>query len=174
MYRIRFIIMMIRLFLKKPIKITDTFDLHFWVIPFVDTDFTRLFTQTYAAWMGLARWFCVFGTELRGPAIKNKWAPVTTAETFTYKKSIKAFSRVILRTRLVGWDDERFYVEHLFIVNGETKGHCYLEGLIRSPQKIMKPGDVYKEAGMVQESIPYPKDLKIWIEHLRALEWPQR
>lgn len=168
MYRLRFIWIILKSFFSKTQRINELFTLRFRVIPFIDTDFTRMFTHAYGAFMGLARWHYVFSSELRLVAIKNKWAPVTTAETMTYRKSVKAFSLVTLQTRLIAWDEERFYLEHRFVVKGKTTAHCLLEGLIRSPQAILKPGDVFKASGLQEQSPEFPEDLKKWISFLKS------
>src|SRR5687767_8174003 len=105
MYRLRFIYVLLKSLLSKKRNLLDDFELHFIAIPLIDTDFTRLFTQTYALYMSLARWNFLFNSEFRTVALKKAWVPVTTAETMTYRKSVKAFDRVTLVTRLLHWND---------------------------------------------------------------------
>ncbi len=167
MYRLRFIKVMLSCFFSKPKKIYDVFELHFIAIPFLDTDVTRLFTQTYMSLMGLARWHFVFASNLGKIALKNKWAPVTTSDTVTYKRSITAFSKITLKTKLIAWDEQRFYLEHTFFSKGKLTAQCYVEGLIRAPHGIMRPGDVFDAAGMNETALPFPEDLKKWTEFLR-------
>ncbi len=167
MYRLRFIWIILKSFFSKPKKINEIFNLNFRVIPLIDTDFSRMFTHSYSAFMALGRWHYVFDSELKSVAIRNKWAPVTTSETMTYEKSIKAFSKVTLQTKLIAWDAQRFYLQQTFFVKGQVKAQCLLEGLIRSPQAILKPGDVFMAAGMNEASPEFPEDLKKWISFLK-------
>lgn len=167
MYRIRFFWILFKSLFSKPKPIHSVFELNFRVIPLLDTDFSRLFTHAYSAFMALGRWHYVFDSQLRRVAIRNKWAPVTTSETITYQKSIKAFSKVTLQTKLIAWDEQRFYLQQTFWVKGQVKAQCLLEGLIRSPQAILKPGDVFKAAGMNEASPEFPEDLKKWVAFLR-------
>lgn len=166
MYRLRFIWIILKSFFSKPKSIRSTFELKFRVIPFLDTDFSRMFTHAYSAFMALGRWHYVFDSELRRVAIRNKWAPVTTSETMTYRKSIKAFSKVTLQTQLIAWDEQRFYLQQTFLVKGEVKAQCLLEGLIRSPKAILKPVNVFSAAGMSEASPEFPEDLKKWVAFL--------
>lgn len=160
MYRFRFFWILFKSLFSKPKPIRSIFELKFRVLPFLDTDFSRMFTHTYSAFMALGRWHYVFDSELRRVAIRNKWAPVTTSETMTYKKSIKAFSKVTLQTKLIAWNEHRFYLEQTFLVKGQIRAQCLLEGLIRAPQSILKPGDVFAAAGMNEASPEFPKHLK--------------
>lgn len=164
MYRLRFIVVILQSLLSKKKGLLDDFELRFWAIPLVDTDFNRLFTQTYALYMGLARWNFLFNSEFRTVAVNKAWVPVTTAETMTYTRSVKAFDRVRLVTRLIHWNDRRFYLEHIFYVNNKEYAHTYVEGLVRSPQGHLKPYEVFKELGVTKEPPPLPEALQGWID----------
>ena len=113
--------------------------------------------------MGLARWNLVFNSEFRTAALKKGWVPVTTKETIKYKKSIRAFQKVTLTTRLLFWNEKRFYHEHVFSVKGEVKAICYLEGLLRSPKGILKPNEAFSVLGVDLISPEIPEDIKGWI-----------
>ncbi|MEM6298008.1 MAG: thioesterase family protein [Bacteroidota bacterium] len=163
MYRLRFIFVIIKSFLSKKKALNDPFVLNFRVIPFLDTDVILLFTQTYSQYMGLARWNLVFNSEFRTAALKRGWIPVTTKETIKYKKPIKALERVKLTTRLLFWDDRRFYHEHIFYVKGEVRAICFIEGMLRSPKGHLKPNEAFEKLGVKLESPPIPEDLASWI-----------
>ena len=164
MYRIRFIFVLLKSLLSKPKALSDDFELTFWAIPLIDTDYSRLFTQTYALYMGLARWNFLFNSEFKTAALKKAWVPVTTAETMVYGRSIKAFSHVKLVTRLVHWNDRRFYLEHIFYVKGDVYAHTYVEGLVRSPSGHLKPKEAFATLGITRESPPMPEKLQGWVD----------
>jgi hypothetical protein len=48
-------------------------------------NFNRMFTHSYALFMGLARWHLLFGSQFRNLAVRHKWAPVTTCEVINYR-----------------------------------------------------------------------------------------
>lgn len=168
MYRLRFIYVILKSLLSKPKGLLDTFELHFTALPLIDTDYTRLFTQTYALYMGLARWNFLFNSEFKNVALKKAWVPVTTAETITYKKSVKAFDRVTLQTRLLHWNEHRFYLEHVFVVKGQVCAHTFIEGLVRSPKGHLKPTEVFQELGVLRQSPPLPEKMRGWVESLQV------
>ncbi len=163
MYRLRFLKTMTLAWLFKARGLLDSFELNFWVVPFIDTDFSRLFTQTYSIYMALGRWHFIFNSVFRNVALKKAWVPVTTAETITYKKSIKAFSRVRLKTQLLCWDENRFYLEQSFYVADQLCAHALLEGLIRGPKGILKPNEVFQHLGLEQQSPEFPAQVQKWI-----------
>ena len=150
-------------FLYKKKKLSEDFKLKFWAIPLLDTDVSRLFTQTYALYMGLARWNLLFNSEFRNAALKHAWVPVTTKETINYKKSVRAFDRITLITRIVFWNERRFYMEHIFYVKKEICAIAYVEGLVRGPKGHLKPIEAFKTMGVERESAALPENLKGWI-----------
>jgi acyl-CoA thioesterase FadM len=163
MYRLRFIFVMISSFLSKKKELSADFTLKFTAIPFLDTDVFYLFTQTYGQYMGLARWNLLFNSEFRTAALKKGWVPVTTKETISYKRPIKAFERITLVTRIVHWNDRRFYIEHLFYVKGEIRSITYVEGLVRGPKGHLQPNEAFKEMGVIRESPQLPINMQGWL-----------
>lgn len=168
MYRIRFFLLLLQCLLTRTQGLLEDFKVSFLALPFIDTDVSRLFTQTYATYMGLCRWHFVFHSEFRNLALKKAWVPVTASETMEYKRSIKAFSRVQVTTKLLCWNEKRFYLEQTFSVKGNVHARAYLEGLIRGPKGHLKPPEVFKELGVEQDSPPMPEYLKLWISSKEA------
>lgn len=164
MYRLRFIIVMVKSFLSKKKNLSEVFILKFWAVPILDTDLSLLFTQTYNQYMGLARWNLLFNSEFRTQALKKAWIPVTTKETIAYKRSIRAFERVSLQTRIVHWNNRRFYIEHIFYVKKEIRAIAYVEGLVKGPHGHLKPNEAFRAMGITRESTPIPKNLQGWID----------
>ena len=168
MYRLRFIYVLLKSIVSPSKNLLSDFTLDFMAVPLIDTDYTRLFTQTYSLYMGLARWNFLFNSEFKTAALKKAWVPVTTSETITYKKSIKAFSHVKLVTRMLHWNERRFYLEHVFYVNGQVCAHAYVEGLVRSPAGHLKPTEVFTALGITRESPPMPEKMQGWVNMLSA------
>ena len=131
----------------------------FFALPLIDTDVSRLFTQTYALYMGLCRWHFMFSSPFRGAALKRGWVPITTAETITYKRAIKAFSFVTVQTKMLCWTEKRFYLEQVFLVGGELHARCVLEGMIRGPKGVLAPPEAFGELGYSEKSPPVPEEV---------------
>lgn len=155
MYRVRFLLMIMRCLIGATAPVEKERCLSFRAIPFIDTDITRMFTHSYALFMGLARWHLLFGSQFRKLALRHKWAPVTTGEIINYRRSIRAFQKFELRTRVIYWDENRFYVEQSFNVTGQMFVSALVEGLVRSPHGVLEPGEVFAKAGY-EGPVPEP------------------
>jgi hypothetical protein len=150
MYRVRFLILLARCFIEPMLPVNAKRSLRYRAIPLIDTDFTRMFTHSYATFMGLARWHLLFGSEFRGLAVRNRWAPVTTSEITSYRKSVRGWQAFNLETRIVFWDEACFYVEHLFVTDNVIHVRALVEGIVRGPSGILRPNDVFAAAGFTR------------------------
>jgi acyl-CoA thioesterase FadM len=173
MYRVRFLLIILKCLISATARVDREGCLSFRPMPLIDTDFTRMFTHSYALFMGLARWHLLFGSELRNVAVRHKWAPVTTCEVITYKRSIRAFQKFELRTRVIHWDEDRFYVEQSFDVSDQTFVSALVEGLVRGPQGVLKPGDVFAKAGYEGPAPELSEEMKERIAYLKKSSLPR-
>lgn len=162
MYRLRFLWIMLKCFLTKPKGLMEPYDLHFYAMPFIDTDVTRLFTHAYASMTALGRWHYVFASDFRSIALKRKWLPVTIAETLRFKRSVRWGEKVTMRTEVVGWNEKAFFLRQTFFVRDEERAVCYTEGIVRSPQGPLRPGQVFATSGIELASPPLPEEVARW------------
>lgn len=88
-------------------------------------------------------------TGLARTMLKEKWQPVITEHTMTYKKPLTLFQKYDVKMEITDWDDRVFYMTHTFIVGdkvvaeGRSKGAVIgaVEGKKRkgiiSPEAVM-------------------------------------
>ena len=167
MYRLRFLFLIIRCLITSPVELLSKRKLRFLALPFIDTDVTRVFTHSYSIFMALARWDLMFGSEFRPLAIKNKWVPITTAETITYRRSIQAFERFEVVTEIVHWDEQRFYIEHRFMCKGKLCLRALVEGMIRGPDGVIGPQEMFTQTGDIGQLPEISEQLHMEIEALQ-------
>jgi len=145
--------MLVRCWVQPLLPLDVPRSLRFRALPVFDTDIVRMFTHSYAAFMGLARWHLLFGSEFRAFAWRNKWAPVATSEVINYKKSIRTWQAFELRTRIVYWDEARFYIEHSFTTGDAVCVRALVEGLVRGPDGVLHPGEVFGALGVAAATL---------------------
>ncbi len=75
---------------------------------------------------------------------KRRLYPVIAAESIQFRKSLKPFRRYEIRTRLLGWDDRFFYVEHRFTRSGTDHALAVLKVAIVGASRP-KPVEVLRE-----------------------------
>jgi acyl-CoA thioesterase FadM len=73
----------------------------------------------YLSLMDIGRLDLTVRAGLAKEMIRRRWMPVLAGVTIRFRKSLQPWQRYELRTRIVSWDEEWFYMEQRF-VRGET------------------------------------------------------
>ncbi len=84
--------------------------------------------------------------------LKRRWLPIASAVEVTYIRSIRAFQKYRLRTRLLTWDEKYWYAEHRFEVRGKLRAILNIRGVFVSGHMIIPMPDIM---GLTGES-PLP------------------
>lgn len=152
MYRIRLFLLIIQCLLGQERSFATHRTLTFRAMPLFDTDVTKMFTHGYGRFMELGLWNLLLSSDLRKIAFQKKLAPTTSNEIFSYKKSIRAFQKLELTTKLVHWDERTFYLEHVIRSDdGSVCATAIVTGVMRSPKGVVRPADIIREAGLKVE-----------------------
>ena len=108
-----------------------------------DLDFNRHMTNgRYLTIADLSRIDLFLRTGLVKVMLKEKWAPVITEHTMTYKRSLRLFQRFDLVMQLTHWDERCFYMSHQFIVDDRIVAHGTAVGVIRNRDGVVPPETV--------------------------------
>ena len=157
MYRVRFLLMIMRCLISATAPVERERCLSFRAIPF-DTDVTCMFTHSYALLMGLARWHWLFSSQFRKLALqlalRDKWVPVTTGEIINYRKSIRAFQKFELRPESFIGTKTAFTSNSLSTSPVKCLSVRWFKGS-RRPQGVFEPGELFAQAGY-EGPVPEP------------------
>ena len=91
--------------------------------------------------------------------------PVAANVTMSYRKSLQAWQRFVLETKIVGYDDKCVFVEQRFVVGGEI----YARGYIRA--RFMKRGSgpvAVAELAELMGVDPSEAQLPLWLARWAA------
>lgn len=73
---------------------------------------------------------------------KEKWAPIISAHTMDYKRSLKLFQRFEAVMQLTHWDDRHFYMSHQFLSGERLVAEGTSVGVIRGREGVIAPARV--------------------------------
>ena len=122
----------------------------------------------FLSFMDAARMDLLSRTRLIGPLLKRRWRPLMGGVVVRYRRSILPLRRFSVRSRIAGWDEKWFYVEHVVERNGGVCAHAYVRTLIRtSENRNVSPSDVLALIG--QQDVPAPA-LPEFVSQWRAME----
>lgn len=106
--------------------------------------------------------------------MKNKGLGLTVAgNTLRYRRRVRLFDRIELRTRFLGWDERFMYIEQsMWHRNGECANNALYRSAFVGPKGIVAPSTVFEAMGYGDVSPPLSDWVKAWIEAENQRPWP--
>ncbi len=102
----------------------------------------------------------------------NGWGITVAGNSVRYRRRVRAFDRIEMRSRLIGWDARFFYMEQAMFVRGECSSHMLLRSAVTSREGIVAPGRVMTAAGHATVSPALPAWVEAWIAADAQRPWP--
>ncbi len=163
----RFLLVTLRSLLRRRIGPLDESVVRFTVLPH-DCDLNlHLNAGRFVSFMDVARIELVGRLGLLVKLLRRGWRPVMGGCVVRYRRSILPFERFDIRSRVIGWDDKWFYVEHIAEKNGQFCAVGHMRTVIRGAGGTIPPRDVL--AVLKLEETPSPQ-LPEFVREWSALE----
>lgn len=102
----------------------------------------------------------------------NGWGLTVAGVSVRYRKRIKVFERVEMRSRAIGWDERFFYIEQSMWKRGEATTHGLYRTAVTSRDGIVPPPRVAEAMGLDPTSPPLPDWVRHWIAAEHERPWP--
>ena len=118
---LRFFIMIITSLFKKKTSILDTCRTQHRVWPNDCDIFGHMNNGRYFAVTDLVRSEMLIRAGILSTLRSQKIFPVMTGETIQFRKSLLPLQKYEIISRMSGWDDRDFYIEHQFMAGGELR-----------------------------------------------------
>jgi acyl-CoA thioesterase FadM len=111
-------------------------------------------------------------TGLHKALVRHGWGLAVAGVSVRYRKRVKLFHRVEMRTRCIGWDTRFMYIEQSMWRGGDCTSHMLLRSAITSAQGMIPPSRLLAEMGLSVQSPPLPAWVEAWITAEAARPWP--
>lgn len=102
---------------------------------------------------------------------KNKWGLAVAGSTVRYRKRVRLFDKVTMRTQMVGMDERWFYIAQSMWVKGEPTSSVLLRTCVTAKGRSVKTDEV-REALGVDLAMPLADWVKDWEEADKERPWP--
>ncbi|SHI10147.1 acyl-CoA thioesterase [Ferrimonas marina] len=103
---------------------------------------------------------------------KNRWGLVVAGSTVRYRRRIRLWDKVTIKTRVVGMDERWLYVKQSMWVKGEACSSVLLRTGITERGRVIEPRRVIDAVGL-EDWQPTPSDWpKAWIDSEALRPWP--
>lgn len=133
---------------RGPVRIEDMSSRNFRVWP-TDLDiFNHMNNGRFLGLCDLGRFDWLLRSGIWPQLKKRHWYPVVVAETITFRKSLEPYMRFAIENKIIGWDEEAFFVEQRFVANEQiyTKAIVKIRYLV-NPRGIVSPAEVIEGLG---------------------------
>lgn len=80
----------------------------------------------YFSLFDLGRFDLLMRSGMWSTFAERGWYPVVAAETITFRKSLTLWQRFTVETRILGFDEKAFYLEHRAVVKGEVYTRAFI------------------------------------------------
>ncbi|EAQ64175.1 hypothetical protein MED121_01045 [Marinomonas sp. MED121] len=103
---------------------------------------------------------------------KEKWGLAVAGSSVRYRKRIKLFDKIVMRSQLVAYDDKWFYFEQSMWVGETACSSVLIRGGITSKDGLQSPKNVLKTTGLQHEAPTTPLWVQDWIDSEVHRPWP--
>jgi acyl-CoA thioesterase FadM len=151
--RFRLLVVFIASFFRRRLSLDDENILSMTVLP-NDVDVSLVSADRYLALMDLGRINIVLRAGMFRTLIRNRWAPVVRVAAVRYRYPLKLFQKYQLRTRVVYWDQEWAWTEHVFERNGRITAIGLTKTMFKSGDGLVPIAQFIAASG--QSPVPPP------------------
>jgi len=104
---------------------------------------------------------------------QNKWGLTMAGASVRYRRRIRPFEKVEIRSRAVAWDDKFMYLEQsMWKTNGECANHILYRSAVTSKNGIVNPHEVIAQLPSIIEPQDMPDWITQWIDAEATRPWP--
>ncbi|MEI4195749.1 acyl-CoA thioesterase [Roseovarius sp. E0-M6] len=112
-------------------------------------------------------------TGLVGVLRKKRWGLTIAGAMVRYRRRVRMFDKVEIRSRAVCWDDRFIYIEQsMWKRNGECSSHVVYRSAITGKDGIVPPDDVLIALEHDRKSPEMPAWIRAWVDAEEHRPWP--
>lgn len=105
--------------------------------------------------------------------MKNRWGMAIAGASIRYRRRIRAFDLITMKSRGLCWDDRFIYSEQsMWKTNGDCASHALFRSAVTDANGIVPPARVLAEMGQDTVSPPMPDWVAAWVAADAERPWP--
>lgn len=103
---------------------------------------------------------------------KNRWGLTMAGASVRYRRRVRAFDKIEMRSRVLGADDRFMYLEQSMWVKGEATSSILYRSAVTDKKGIVPITKVLAELGLSETPMDLPEWVNAWIKAEAQRPWP--
>lgn len=105
---------------------------------------------------------------------KNKWGLVVAGSSTRYRRRVRMFDKVTMRTQVIGMDDKWVYIAQSIWVKGHPTSSALLRTGVTAKGRVIPANEVVAALGSGERQAEMPDWVHAWIEADAGRDWPPK
>lgn len=102
----------------------------------------------------------------------NRWGLTMAGASVRYRRRVRAFERIEMHSRLIGWDDRFMYLEQSMWVKGQAASNILYRSAVTDANGIVPIANVKEALQLTDELTDLPEWVQAWIDAENLRPWP--
>lgn len=117
----------------------------------------------YLSMLDVARVDWMLRSGMAGPIRQRGYYPVVAAETIRFRRSLQLFQAFEVETKVLGWDDKAFLVQHHFLRGDELVAEAIVRArFLKRRGGTVTSAELLEAIGVAEPSPPLPEWIAAW------------
>ncbi len=114
-----------------------------------------------------------FRTGLVSALRQNRWGLTIAGACVRYRRRIRMFESIEMRSRLICWDARFLYIEQsMWKADGQCANHSLYRAAVTGSAGIVAPQEVARAIGHDAPAPAMPEWVRAWVEAEALRPWP--
>ena len=149
--------------LRSRLRLTDESRLGFRVWP-TDLDLNvHMNNARYLSLMDLGRLDMILRSGMGRLVWRDKLQPVIAGALVRFRRPLKPFEKIHLRSRLLAWDDKWMFIEHRLECGDVLACHAVVKAMLVAKSGGVAPAELARQLNQSPQSPPLPEWLAPWL-----------
>ena len=124
----------------------------------------HLTNSRYFALMDAARYDMVIRSGTYDVWRRNGWFPVVASQRIRFRKSLRPWTKYVIRTRTLGVDERDLYIAQSFERDGEVFAEATIRAAILSKEGRVPTKELMAASGWKGPLPELPERVKLWVK----------